>query len=50
MVKQASGKDLTTIGPDLRAIGLIAGWNPSKHRIRLSALGELLSRQVKADD
>lgn len=47
LVKLASGKDLTSIGPDLQAIGLIAGWNPQKHRVRLSALGELVSRQAK---
>lgn len=44
-VRNACGIDLISIGPDLQAIGLISGWNPKNSRIRLSALGELVSRQ-----
>jgi hypothetical protein len=42
LVKECKA-DLTTIGPDLQAVGLISGWNPKAYRIRRSELGDLVA-------
>jgi hypothetical protein len=42
LVLDETGKDLVSVGPDLRAMGLISTWNSKEGRIRRSALGSLL--------
>ncbi|MEA5160990.1 hypothetical protein U5903_09430 [Cereibacter johrii] len=42
LLRTGLGTDLVTLGPDLLALGLIAGWNPARQRIRRSALGDLV--------
>lgn len=41
-----AGIDLFSIGPDLVAMGLISGWNHEAHRIRRSALGNLVAERI----
>jgi hypothetical protein len=49
LVRDETGKDLISIGPDLLAMGLISAWNPREGRIRQSALGLLLVRYLKSE-
>jgi hypothetical protein len=42
-----TGADLTDLGPDLSATGLVSVWRPSSGLIRRSALGDFLSRQIE---
>ena len=48
LIRESFGVDLVTVGPDLVAMGLIAGWNHVAHRIRRSALGNLIVAQAAA--
>lgn len=47
LVIDETGKDLVSVGPDLRAMGLISTWNSKDGRIRRSALGNFLCRLVE---
>lgn len=44
LVRDETGKDLESVGPDLLAMGLISAWNHQEGRIRRSSLGSLLCR------
>ncbi|SDF02946.1 hypothetical protein SAMN04488105_111118 [Salipiger thiooxidans] len=48
LMREQTGCDLVTIGPDLVATGLVAGWSPKVGRIRRSALGDLISRTLES--
>jgi hypothetical protein len=48
LVREHTGADLTDLGPDLLATGLVSIWSPRSGRIRRSALGDLLSRQIES--
>lgn len=47
LIRESHGPDLLTIGPDLVAMGLISGWNHAAHRIRRSALGNLIAERIE---
>ena len=47
LIREEVGSDLTTIGPDLVAMGLVSRWNHKAHRIRRSALGDLIFRRMQ---
>lgn len=44
LIRDAAGADLSSIGDDLVALGLISGWSHAARRIRPSALGNLIVR------
>lgn len=46
IIREETGSDLVTHGPDLLATGLITTWNPKTKRIRRSAFGELLAARI----
>lgn len=48
LIRDMTGADIVSIGPDLLATGLIAGWNHKARSIRRSALGELVARAPKS--
>ena len=48
LVREQTGKDLLTLGPDLVATGLLANWSARRQRIRVSALGWMVRRHRKA--
>ncbi|SFK88682.1 hypothetical protein SAMN04488004_103241 [Loktanella salsilacus] len=48
LVLEYSGSDLTDLGPDFVATGLVSIWQPKSGRIRRSALGDLLSIQIQS--
>ena len=48
LIRESFSVDLVTVGPDLVAMGLIAGWNHVAHCIRRSALGNLIIAQSVA--
>ncbi|XOY55985.1 MAG: hypothetical protein ACMUJK_14855 [Rhodobacterales bacterium] len=48
LVRDHTGADMTDLGPDLVALGLISGWKPKSGRIRRSALGDLLCKKMAA--
>lgn len=45
LLREETGKDIITLGPDLVATGLVAVWSARSHRIRVSALGRMASRE-----
>ncbi|NKM65664.1 hypothetical protein GFL58_32760 [Rhizobium leguminosarum bv. viciae] len=47
LVRDMTGADIVSIGPDLLATGLIAGWNHKARSIRRSALGELVVKALQ---
>ncbi|AMY68288.1 hypothetical protein AKL17_1029 [Frigidibacter mobilis] len=47
LVREHIGADLTDLGPDFVATGLVSIWQPKSGRIRRSALGDLLSLQIE---
>ena len=48
MIREATGADLITHGPDLVATGLVTILNPKSKRVRRSALGDLLAKQIES--
>ncbi|MEP2184681.1 hypothetical protein, partial [Roseibium sp.] len=48
IIREDTGADLITHGPDLLATGMITTWNPKAKRIRRSAFGELLAARIEA--
>ena len=50
LVRDETGKDLISVGPDLLAMGLISVWNHHEGRIRRSALGSLLCHNSIDDE
>lgn len=46
LIREETGADLITHGPDLVATGMITTWNPKAWRIRRSAFGDLLASKV----
>ncbi|KOF13186.1 hypothetical protein AC244_32095 [Ensifer adhaerens] len=48
LIRDMTGADIVSIGPDLLATGLIAGWNHKARSIRRSALGELVARAPRS--
>ena len=48
LMREQTGCDLVTIGPDLVATGLVGGWKPKAGRIRRSALGDLVARIMES--
>jgi len=42
LLRENIGQDLSGIGPDMLAMGLISGWNPTAYHVRRSALGALI--------
>lgn len=46
-MREDTGADLVTLGPDLLAMGVVATWNPKAKRIRRSAFGELLVSHIE---
>lgn len=48
LVREHIGADLTDLGPDFVATGLVSIWQPKSGRIRRSALGDLLSLQIES--
>ena len=47
MIRETTGADLITHGPDLVATGLVTTFNPKAKRVRRSALGDLLAKQIE---
>jgi hypothetical protein len=47
LIRESIGQDLLSIGPDLVAMGLVSRWSPKTHRIRLSALAELIVKRMQ---
>ena len=48
IIREDTGADLITHGPDLLATGMITTWSPKAKRIRRSAFGELLATRIEA--
>lgn len=46
LIREETGSDLVTHGPDLLASGLIMTWNAKARRIRRSAFGELVASRI----
>ncbi|MCP1169387.1 hypothetical protein [Limimaricola litoreus] len=46
IIREETGADLVTHGPDLLATGLITTWNPKTKRIRRSDFGELIASRL----
>lgn len=46
LLREETGKDIITLGPDLVATGLLAAWSARSHRIQVSALGRMVLRQA----
>ncbi len=46
IIREETGDDLVTHGPDLLATGLITTWHPKTKRIRRSDFGELLAARM----
>ena len=44
LVREQTGNDLLTLGPDLVATGLLANWSARRQRIRVSAFGWMVRR------
>ncbi len=49
LVREETGEDIISVGPDLLAMGLLSDWRPQERRIRRSALGDLISRMMQRD-
>ncbi|MFV3078142.1 hypothetical protein, partial [Niveispirillum fermenti] len=49
LVREETGEDMISVGPDLLAMGLLSDWRPRERRIRRSALGDLISRMMQRD-
>ena len=47
MIRETIGGDLITHGPDLFATGLVTTFIPKTKRIRRSALGDFLAKQIE---
>ncbi|KPF84185.1 hypothetical protein IP70_16730 [alpha proteobacterium AAP38] len=49
LVREETGEDIVSVGPDLLAMGLLSDWRPRERRIRRSALGDLISRMMQRE-
>ena len=47
MIRELTGADLITHGPDMVATGMLTSWTSWNKRIRRSALGDLIARMLE---
>ena len=48
MIRETIGGDLITHGPDLLATSLVTTFSPKTKRVRRSAFGDLLAKQIES--